>query len=281
MDDVQEITRREDAFYAALTASDVAGLDEIMSNELTTFVHSTGVVDTKSQYLDAVRSGRYAHGPITRLHGKTKVFPGAAVTVGVIDMVSLPRGGTPGSMRLLQVLVWGVAYAKAADHTCSATTLRARRDEWITAGVFTALEQICLDAYDRVVGLELFLGGVIASQRCVAPRPGVALDGPPRRLPARSVALDRAAGGTVARLAVGGRVVRRGVVGVVAVRRRHVARAWVLVARAWVLAARAWVLAIGHAGAGSAFGGVLGVRGACCVLVHAADDRPGRVPRRR
>jgi hypothetical protein len=34
-------------------------------------------------------------------------------------------------------------------------SIRNRRDEWITAGVFERLEQICLDAYDRIVGLEL------------------------------------------------------------------------------------------------------------------------------
>ena len=49
----------------------------------------------------------------------------------------------------------GASYARIADTTCSATTLRARRDEWIDAGIFTQLEQICLEAYDRIVGLDL------------------------------------------------------------------------------------------------------------------------------
>ncbi len=57
--------------------------------------------------------------------------------------------------KLLQVLVLGAAYDRIADSTCSATTVRARRDEWIAAGVFAALEQLCLEAYDRIVGLEL------------------------------------------------------------------------------------------------------------------------------
>lgn len=57
--------------------------------------------------------------------------------------------------KLLQVLVFGAAYAKIADSRCSATTIRTRRDEWITAGVFDQLEQLCLGAYDQVVGLEL------------------------------------------------------------------------------------------------------------------------------
>lgn len=57
--------------------------------------------------------------------------------------------------KLIQSLVLGAAYNKIADSTCSATTIRARRDEWIAAGVFEALEQLCLQAYDRIVGLDL------------------------------------------------------------------------------------------------------------------------------
>ncbi|MDQ2740641.1 MAG: IS5 family transposase [Actinomycetota bacterium] len=57
--------------------------------------------------------------------------------------------------KLVQVLVFGVAYAKIADTTCSATTIRGRRDEWIVGGVFERLEQLCLEAYDRIVGLQL------------------------------------------------------------------------------------------------------------------------------
>lgn len=57
--------------------------------------------------------------------------------------------------KLIQVLVLGAAYERIADSTCSATTIRDRRDEWISAGVFAKLEQICLEAYDRIVGLDL------------------------------------------------------------------------------------------------------------------------------
>lgn len=57
--------------------------------------------------------------------------------------------------KLVQVLVLGAAYAKIADTTCSATTIRTRRDEWIAAGVFAELEQLCLNAYDKMIGLDL------------------------------------------------------------------------------------------------------------------------------
>src|SRR5512144_1968472 len=55
----------------------------------------------------------------------------------------------------VQVLVLGAAYAKVADASCSATTIRDRRDEWIALGIFATLEQLCLEAFDRVVGLDL------------------------------------------------------------------------------------------------------------------------------
>ena len=57
--------------------------------------------------------------------------------------------------KLIQVVVLGAAYERIADSRCSATTIRRRRDEWIQAGIFAALEQICLEAYDRIVGLDL------------------------------------------------------------------------------------------------------------------------------
>ena len=71
--------------------------------------------------------------------------------------------------KLVAVLVFGVAYAKIADASCSATTIRDRRDEWIAAGLFEALEQLCREAYDRIVGLnlgDLIVDGCIVKAPC-------------------------------------------------------------------------------------------------------------------
>ncbi len=57
--------------------------------------------------------------------------------------------------KLVQVLVFGCAYHRIADESCSATTLRRRRDEWIDAGVMDALRKMALSAYDRTIGLKL------------------------------------------------------------------------------------------------------------------------------
>lgn len=57
--------------------------------------------------------------------------------------------------KLVQVLVFGCAYERIADEECSATTIRRRRDEWIELGVMEKLQKIALDAYDRIIGLDL------------------------------------------------------------------------------------------------------------------------------
>jgi transposase len=57
--------------------------------------------------------------------------------------------------KLLQVLVFGCAYERVADHACSARTLRRRRDEWIATGIHEQLHQLALAAFDRVIGLDL------------------------------------------------------------------------------------------------------------------------------
>jgi transposase len=57
--------------------------------------------------------------------------------------------------KLVQVLVFGCGYRKIADAACSATTIRDRRDQWIHLGIFATLEVLVLQAYDRMVGLQL------------------------------------------------------------------------------------------------------------------------------
>jgi transposase len=57
--------------------------------------------------------------------------------------------------KLVQALVFGAGYERIADASCSATTMRRRRDEWIRLGVWDRLRLACLDAYDQMIGLDL------------------------------------------------------------------------------------------------------------------------------
>jgi transposase len=70
--------------------------------------------------------------------------------------------------KLVQVLVFGCAYKRIADRTCSATTLRRRRDEWISCGIMYTLQEIVLDSYDRMIGLDL---SDVAVDGCITKAP--------------------------------------------------------------------------------------------------------------
>ena len=68
---------------------------------------------------------------------------------------------------ILTRLVTGCSWVTAGHllgGAVSDTTLRARRDEWVDAGVFDAVVSEALDAYDRVVGLDLSEVSVDGSQ---------------------------------------------------------------------------------------------------------------------
>jgi transposase len=70
--------------------------------------------------------------------------------------------------KLVQVLVFGCAYERIADSSCSESTLRRRRNEWIELGVMERLRRICLEAYDHLIGLEL---ADLAVDGCVTKAP--------------------------------------------------------------------------------------------------------------
>jgi IS5 family transposase len=70
--------------------------------------------------------------------------------------------------KLVQILVFGCAYERIVDGCCSATTLRRRRDEWIEAGVMTALRELALEAYDKIIGLQL---SEVAVDCCITKAP--------------------------------------------------------------------------------------------------------------
>ncbi|MGI5254543.1 IS5 family transposase [Actinacidiphila glaucinigra] len=72
--------------------------------------------------------------------------------------------------KMLQLLRFGCSYQAIADTTCSATTVRNRRNEWIRLGIFARLKQIALEYYDRIVGLVL---DQIAVDGSITKAPGV------------------------------------------------------------------------------------------------------------
>jgi ketosteroid isomerase-like protein len=103
---VDSVEAQELAFYKAQTASDTGRLGEIMSDSLTWFVHAAGHVDDKEKYLAGVAGGGYGHGAIDRIHGTTRVFGNAAISIGTIDMDCIPGDSFRFSMRVDYGLLW-------------------------------------------------------------------------------------------------------------------------------------------------------------------------------
>jgi len=96
--------------------------------------------------------------------------------------------------KLVQVLVFGCAYWRIADESCSDATLRRRRDEWIEGGVMERLREMALAAYDRTIGLELadFLAvdGCITKAPCGGEKAGKSPVDRGKRGTKRSTAVD-------------------------------------------------------------------------------------------
>src|SRR3954452_12353116 len=70
--------------------------------------------------------------------------------------------------KIVEALVFGCGYERLGDRSCSATTLRRRRDEWIAAGLFDRLRRSVLAAHERLIGLDL---AHVAVDGCITKAP--------------------------------------------------------------------------------------------------------------
>ena len=88
------------------------------------------------------------------------------------------RGRIPDRVvfgKLVEMLVFGCAYDRISDESCSESTLRRRRDEWIGLGLMETLREISLEAYERLIGLELadlVVDGCITKAPCGGEKAG-------------------------------------------------------------------------------------------------------------
>jgi ketosteroid isomerase-like protein len=105
MASTQTITERENQLYEAMLAFDYQALDDILSDEVS-YVHSTGVVETKAAYFAGLRQGLYEYGAITIRSGHTRTFEDVAITRGIMEMLVGANGSAKNTIRLQHVLVW-------------------------------------------------------------------------------------------------------------------------------------------------------------------------------
>lgn len=103
-DDVPEVLAAEDRRYRAMLDADLDALERLLADEVS-YAHSSGVRDTKAEYLAKVRSGYYVYRRIDHPVERIEVVGDSAVVVGRMT-ADLDVDGQPKTIDNLSLAVW-------------------------------------------------------------------------------------------------------------------------------------------------------------------------------
>jgi uncharacterized protein DUF4440 len=103
-DDVRTVLAAEDQRYQAMLDADLATLDSLCADELS-YAHSSGVRDTKEQYLAKLRSGYYVYRRTDHPVERVAVLGDTAIVVGRMT-ADLDVDGVPKTIDNLALAVW-------------------------------------------------------------------------------------------------------------------------------------------------------------------------------
>jgi ketosteroid isomerase-like protein len=103
-DDVRAVLDAEERRYAALIGPDLPTLDRLFHERLS-YAHSSGVRDTKAEYLEKVRTGYYDYRRLDHPVERVEVVGDTAVVVGRMT-ADLTVDGTPKTIDNLALAVW-------------------------------------------------------------------------------------------------------------------------------------------------------------------------------
>jgi len=91
--------------YAAMLAHDTVALGELLAVD-SVYVHSTGVVETKAEYLNGVRDGLYQYEQVRSTAQSIRANGNLAVVTDMLDFRGGPRGVVHLPVKLFTTLVW-------------------------------------------------------------------------------------------------------------------------------------------------------------------------------
>ena len=100
----QEIQALEDRRYRAMLEGDVAALEPLLGDDLV-YTHSSALIDTKTSYLDKLRSKKVIYRKAERPEERIQVHGDTAVIIGEVRLVVLVDGN-PRAMRSRFTNVW-------------------------------------------------------------------------------------------------------------------------------------------------------------------------------
>jgi ketosteroid isomerase-like protein len=103
-DQISAVLDAEDRRYRAMLEADLPTLDELCSDQLS-YAHSSGVRDTKAEYLEKVRNGYYDYKRIDHPVERVEVVGDTAIVVGRMT-ADLTVQGTPKTIDNLALAVW-------------------------------------------------------------------------------------------------------------------------------------------------------------------------------
>ncbi len=102
--DEADVLAAEDARYRAMLDADVEALGALCADELS-YAHSSGIRDTKQEYLDKVRSGYYRYRRIDHPVERVTVVGDTALVAGRMT-ADLDVDGAPKTIDNLALAVW-------------------------------------------------------------------------------------------------------------------------------------------------------------------------------
>jgi len=87
----QAVLAAHDKRIAATIAGDLAALAAMMTDDLT-YTHSSGVEESKAEFLGALKSGKYVYREMTPRDRRVRVYGDAAIVSGPCHVVIEPGG---------------------------------------------------------------------------------------------------------------------------------------------------------------------------------------------
>jgi ketosteroid isomerase-like protein len=95
-----EALKMQQKFQDACVAADGATLTSLMA-ENAMFVHGNGVMQSKAEFIDAIRTGKLGVSQYELHEPKVVLFEGGAIVTGLVDFGLKPPAGAGGAPRIL------------------------------------------------------------------------------------------------------------------------------------------------------------------------------------
>ncbi len=86
-----EVLSTERQRVAALVKNDLAALDRLLADDLT-YTHSSALVETKAEYLSAIRSGKLKYHSLDHEQQRVRLYGDTAVLTGITKVFSTYHG---------------------------------------------------------------------------------------------------------------------------------------------------------------------------------------------